>query len=94
MLNFIEFVSLLNEALFKKVKVRIRNGKVQRNKKVINKSGYKLVHGQPKRMSPMERRHRKISQRRGARKRKAKLSKALRKRRISIRRSNRLRGKR
>ena len=74
-------------ARIKIVKVRIRNGKVQRRKKVSNVSGYTLRGGSLKRMTPTERRNRRMGQRRGKIKRRAervqirmKFKRALRKR--------------
>lgn len=74
----------LEEARIKIVKARIRGGKVQRRKKVSNVAGYTLRGGQLKRMSPMERRRRKLGQRKGKIKRKAKLQRALMKRKRSL----------
>ena len=67
------------------VKARIRNGKVQRRKKVSAVKGYKMSGGRLTRMSPTERRKRKMGQRRGAIKRRAKLSIAIVKRSRSLR---------
>lgn len=64
---------------------RIRGGKVQRRKKVSTKKGYTYRGGKLVRMSPAERRRRKLGQRRGARKRKAKKATALRKRKRTMR---------
>lgn len=83
----------LNEGRFKIVRARIRNGKVQRRKKISNLKGYtfrKKGKGPARlvRMSPSERRKRRMGQRRGKIKRRAKLARirikqkrALRKRR-------------
>jgi hypothetical protein len=79
--------TFLNEATrIKIVKVRIRNGKVQRRKKVSTVKGYTMRGGTLTRMSPTERRRRKFGQRAGARKRRAKMSIAVVKRKRSIRR--------
>lgn len=64
---------------FNIVRVRIRKGKVERRRKVSNLPGYtfrKKGDGPTKmvRMSPIERRKRKISQRRGAVKRRGKMA--------------------
>lgn len=67
------------------IRARIRGGKVQRRKKVSNVSGFTMRGGKLKRMSPMERRRRKMGQRKGKIKRKAKLSRALMKRARSMR---------
>ena len=69
----------------KLVKVRIRNGKIQRRKKFSAVKGYTIRNGMLTRMSPMERRHRKIAAKRSKFKRRAKLRQSLRKRKISDR---------
>lgn len=69
----------------KLVKVRIRNGKIQRRKKLSNVKGYTIRHGMLTRMSPQERRHRKLAARKSKFKRRAKLRQSLRKRRMSDR---------
>lgn len=74
----------LDEARISIVKARIRGGKVQRRKKVSNVAGYTLRGGQLKRMSPMERRRRKMGQRKGKIKRKRTLNRALMKRKRSL----------
>lgn len=75
----------LDEARIKIIKARIRAGKVQRRKKVSNVPGYTLRGGQLKKMTPMERRRRRLGQRRGKIKRRAKLSRSLVKRQRSLR---------
>ena len=79
-----EALDELDEARVKIIKARIRGGKIQRRKKVSNIPGYTLRAGKLKRMSAMERRHRKMGQRRGKLKRKAKLSRILMKRKRSL----------
>lgn len=69
----------------KMVKVRIRKGKVQRRRKVSAIKGYTIRGGKMTRMSPMERRHRKMGAKRSKFKRRAKLRQSLRKRRMSLR---------
>ena len=69
----------------KLVKVRIRNGKIQRRKKLSAVKGYTIRGGRLTRMSPIERRHRKMAAKRSKFKRKAKLRQSLRKRRLSDR---------
>lgn len=83
----------LNEARrFKVVRVRIRKGKVERRKKVSNVAGYtfrKKGSGPAKliRMSPMERRKRKLGARRGKIKRRAKAARIQQKmKRVRIKR--------
>jgi len=70
----------------KLVKIRIRGGKVQRRKKVSGVQGYTMRSGRMIRMSPQERRNRKMAARRSKFKRRAKLGQALRKRKMSLRR--------
>lgn len=72
------------------VKVRIRNGQVQRRKKVSNVPGMSFRGGKLERMSPTERRNRKMGARKGKMKRRAKLQQAIRKRARSIQKRKRL----
>jgi hypothetical protein len=74
----------------KVVKLRIRNGQVQRRKKVSNVSGFTLRQGKMTRMSPTERRNRKLGAKRGKVKRRAKMTQILRKRQKSILKRKRL----
>jgi hypothetical protein len=74
----------LNEARVKVVKARIRGGKVQRRKKVSNVRGYALRGGKLVRMSAAEKRHRKLGARKGKIKRRAKMARALIKRKRSL----------
>lgn len=67
------------------VKARVRGGKIERRKKVSGVEGYKIQDGKLKRMSPAERRRRKLGQKRGKIKRKAKMRQALMKRKRSLR---------
>jgi hypothetical protein len=76
----------IDEARIKIVRARIRGGKLQRRKKVSNVPGYTFRGGKMTRMSPQERRKRRMGQRRGKIKRKAKLQRALMKRKRSMRR--------
>lgn len=69
----------------KLVRVRIRGGKIQRRKKLSAVQGYTTRGGKLVRMSPTERRHRKMAARRSKFKRRAKLRQALRKRKMSLR---------
>jgi hypothetical protein len=75
----------LEEARINIVKARIRGGKIQRRKKVSNVPGMTLRSGKLKRMTPAERRNRKMGQRRGKIKRKAKMNRAIMKRQRSLR---------
>lgn len=68
------------------VKARIRGGVVQRRKKVATVPGMTIRGGQLKRMSPIERRNRKLGARKGKIKRKSKMARALIKRARSLRR--------
>jgi hypothetical protein len=70
----------------KLVRVRVRGGKVQRRKKFSSVPGYTIRGGRLVRMSPQERRKRKMGARRAKIKRKSKLNTILRKRRMSLRR--------
>lgn len=70
----------------KMIKVRVRKGKIQRRKRFSAIKGYTIRGGKLTRMSPQERRHRKMGSRRSKFKRRAKLTQTLRKRRISLRR--------
>jgi hypothetical protein len=86
MLSFKEFISEseVGEASIAKVN-RIRAGKVQRRKIVSLRPGYKVQDGKLVRMTSQERMHRKMAQRKAARKRQPLLSRILRKRAMSIR---------
>lgn len=68
---------MISEARFKIVKVRIRRGKIQRRKKVSTVKGYTMRSGKLTRMTTRERMKRKIGQRRGKLKRRAKKAKML-----------------
>ena len=74
----------LDEARIKIVKARIRGGKIQRRKKVSNVPGMTLRGGKLTRMSPAERRRRKMGQRKGKMKRRAKMARTLMKRKRSL----------
>lgn len=76
----------LDEARIKILKARVRGGKVQRRRKVSNVEGHKIVDGKLKRMSPAERRRRKLGQKRGKLKRRSKMRQSLMKRRRSLKR--------
>lgn len=67
------------------IRVRVRNGKVQRRKKLSAVPGYTIRGGRMVRMSSQERRHRKMAARRAKFKRRGKMSQILRKRRMSLR---------
>lgn len=75
---------ILEKARVRLIKIRIRGGKVQRRKKVSNVAGMTFRGGKLKRMSPTERRNRRMGQRRGKIKRKTKLIRSLLKRKRSM----------
>jgi hypothetical protein len=77
-------------ARIKLVKLRIRNGQVQRRKKVSNVAGFTLRQGKMTRMSPTERRNRKMGAKRGKIKRRTKMVQILRKRQRSVLKRKRL----
>jgi hypothetical protein len=78
--------NILRMGRTKMIRVRIRKGKVQRRIKKSAVTGYTIRNGKMTRMSPLERRHRKMGARRSKFKRKAKLRQSLRKRKMSLRR--------
>jgi len=80
----------LNEARIKVIKARIRNGKIQRRKKVSNVPGMKLIGGQLKRMTASERRARKLGAKKAARTGRGKRSQALRRRKMTLAKKSRL----
>ena len=88
MIGFKDFISLseeqLDEARLVKVN-RVRAGVIQRRKAVSATPGYKVLDGKLVRMSSQEKMHRRIAQRKAARKRAPKLALALRKRQKSLR---------
>lgn len=67
-----------------KIVTRVRGGKVQRRKKISNVPGMTIRGGKLKRMSPAERRRRKMGARRAKIKRKGKMSRILQKRKRSL----------
>ena len=77
--------NILRMGRTKMIRVRIRRGKVQRRVKKSAVAGYVMRGGRLTRMTPMERRHRKMGARRSKFKRRAKLRQSLRKRRMSLR---------
>lgn len=79
-------LKVVSEARVRIIKARIRNGKVQRRKKVSNVAGFTLRSGKLTRMSPAERRRRKLGAKRGKIKRRAKMTRTLIKRQRSLRR--------
>jgi len=85
-LDELEEGNIMKMGRTKIIRVRIRNGKVQRRKKLSAVKGYTTRGGKLVRMSPVERRNRKMASRRSKFKRRAKLRQSLRKRKISLRR--------
>ena len=83
MIGFKDFISLsekqLDEAKLVKVS-RVRAGVIQRRKAVSATPGYKVLDGKLVRMSSQEKMHRRIAQRKAARKRAPKMAMILRKR--------------
>jgi hypothetical protein len=69
----------------KLIRARVRGGKVQRRKVVSAVKGYTIRGGKLKRMTAAERLRRRISQRKGKMKRRAKMARALIKRKRSLR---------
>jgi anti-sigma28 factor (negative regulator of flagellin synthesis) len=74
----------LQEGRIRLIKARIRGGKLQRKKLVSNVQGFTLRAGKLTKMSPAERRHRKLGAMKAARKTKLKKSTSLRKRKMSL----------
>ena len=70
----------------KLIRARVRGGKVQRRKVVSAVKGYTIRGGKLTRMSSAERLRRRIAQRKGKVKRRAKMARALIKRKRSLRR--------
>ena len=85
-LDELEEGNIMKMGRTKLIRVRIRGGKVQRRKKLSAVKGYTTRGGKLVRMSPVERRNRKVAARRSKFKRRAKLRQALRKRKMSLRR--------
>jgi hypothetical protein len=81
---------LLEAARVKVVKLRIRNGQVERRKKVSNVPGFTLRGGKLTRMSAAERRRRKLGAKRAKIKKRSKMQQILRKRSRSIQKRKRL----
>jgi hypothetical protein len=77
--------NVMRQGRTKVIKARVRGGKVQRRKKVSAVKGYTIRGGKLKRMSAAERLRRKRGARIGKIKRKAKMSRAIMKRKRSLR---------
>jgi hypothetical protein len=85
-LDELEEGNIMKMGRTKMIRVRIRGGKIQRRKRLSAVKGYTTRGGKLVRMSPVERRNRKMASRRSKFKRRAKLRQALRKRKMSLRR--------
>jgi hypothetical protein len=72
--------NVLKQGRTKLIRLRIRNGKVQRRVKKSTVKGFVFRGGKLSRMSAMERRHRKMGAKRAKVKRRAKLGQSIRKR--------------
>ena len=72
------------------VRARIRSGVVQRRRKVSDTKGYEFKNGKLKRMSSLEKRHRKLGARHAKFKRKAHLRHSLMRRKLSLRKRHSL----
>ena len=83
-LELIDEANVTKMGRLKMIKARIRGGKVQRRVKKSAVPGLTLRGGKLVRMSPSEKRARKMGARRGKIKRRAKLARALMKRRRSL----------
>jgi hypothetical protein len=77
--------NVLKTGRTKIVRVRIRKGKIQRRKKLSGVKGWTFRGGKLTRMSPLERRNRKVAAKRSKFKRRAKMRQSLRKRQMSLR---------
>jgi hypothetical protein len=81
---------LTEQTRIKIVKLRIRNGKVQRRKKVSNVAGFTFRGGKMTRMSVTERRRRKLGAKRAKIKKRSKRVQTLMKRKRSLLKRKRL----
>lgn len=82
--NFIRFEPLDEAQRIIIVRARVRNGKIQRRKKISGVKGYSIRGGRLVRMSASERMHRRLGARRAKVKRRAKMARALIKRKRSL----------
>lgn len=80
-----EYSDSLKEGRIKVVKARFRGGKLQRRVKVATQPGFTVRGGKVTRMSPAERRNRKMAARRSKAKRRASASRAIMKRKRTLR---------
>lgn len=91
-----QFLEYLTEAgpRIKKVRIRFRHGKIQRNIRVSNVKGFRMAHGRLVRMSAQEKLHRKRGARKAKVKRRAEKSRSRMKRMRTMRRRNAMLGHR
>jgi hypothetical protein len=75
----------MSEGSFRIVKARVRGGKIQRRRKISTRPGYTFRGGKLVKMSSAERMKRKRGARKGKVKRKAKMARAMIKRKRSLR---------
>ena len=102
MLTFLEFISediqralrdkqnIQKKGRYELVRARVRAGRVQRRHNVSTVKGYEFKNGKLKRMSALEKRHRKIGARHAKIKRKAHLNRSLQRRKRSLRKRHNL----
>ncbi len=81
---FQEFLDEATGPRIKRIRVRIRNGKIQRNVKKSGVKGFTLRGGRLVRMSAQEKLHRKRGARKAKIKRRSKMARALMKRKRSM----------
>lgn len=79
-------MNIQKKGRYKIVKARIRGNKIQRTKKVSSIKGYEFKNKKLVRMSSIEKRNRKIGQRRAKIKRKMEIKRSLIRRKMSLRR--------
>ena len=77
---------VIKQGRTKIIRIRIRNGKVQRRKKFSSVKGYTIRGGKLVRMSQREKTRRRLAAKRAKLKRRAKMRQILRKRKLSLRR--------
>lgn len=84
--EFLEFLTEAKGPRIRRIRLRFRGGKIQRNVRVSNVKGFRMVGGKLKRMSAHERMARKRGARKAKIKRRAKKARSLMKRRRTMRR--------
>ena len=78
-----ENINVIKMGNMKRVHIRVKNGKIQRERLLSNKKGWKVKNGQPVQQSFKEKINRQVSQRVARVKRRMKLQQAIRKRYLS-----------